>query len=221
MSLETWDAPSRLYLARGDEVSSRRPLFTGDVIDGVAIPGVQVDGSALVLAHPCAMRRGAKLADGILVAAVRPHDAIAAEKWSNGFFDRMPLPELRGPTLPFEAARLAEIGLAEQSTLNVEKRVACLSPVGVNILQQRNVFHMTRLEVPTARFWEAFGHTFEEADLLEEWTEELADVPSIGDPVQGFEDWIRAESRQERLTDPQQRASIRSEMRVELRAMQA
>ena len=38
MSLETFETPDDLYLARGDEVNPLRPLFTGDVVAGVAIP---------------------------------------------------------------------------------------------------------------------------------------------------------------------------------------
>jgi hypothetical protein len=38
LSLETFETPDDLYLARGDEVNPLRPLFTGDVVAGVAIP---------------------------------------------------------------------------------------------------------------------------------------------------------------------------------------
>ena len=85
------------------------------------------------------------------------------------------------------------------------------------MLQQRLVCHLTRVEVPTSKFWEAFGHTYEEADLLEEWTEELASSLGPEGAAAEFDSWLRAERRQDRLRDPQQRASIRSDMRKEIR----
>ena len=50
MSLETFETPGDLYLARGDEVNPLRPLFTGDVVADVAVPGVQDGGMAMVVA---------------------------------------------------------------------------------------------------------------------------------------------------------------------------
>ena len=55
MSLQTFEKPGDLYLARGDEVNPFRPLFTGDIVADAAIPGVQDGGKAVVVAHPCSM----------------------------------------------------------------------------------------------------------------------------------------------------------------------
>ncbi|MCA1601251.1 MAG: hypothetical protein LC776_06280, partial [Acidobacteria bacterium] len=107
MSLDTWDDPEQLFLVRGADVSASRPLFTGDILDGVPIPGVQDDGTAMVVAHPCSMRgRAAQLLDRITVVAVRPHDYVPPHKWRDGFYDRMPLPEVRGLGAAFAAAHL-------------------------------------------------------------------------------------------------------------------
>ncbi len=216
MSLDVWDAPSRLYLARGDEVSSRRPLFTGDVCEDIEVPGVQESGTAIIIAHPCSMRRGAALAERVLVAAVRPHEDVPPQKWTDGYYDRMPLPELRGEGSGFEVGLLSEVGLSRTDDLAASPRVACLSPVGVNILQQRTVFNLTRLEVPTAHFWDAFAHTYEEADLLEEWTGDLATATPADTCAADFEEWLGDSFRRQRLRDPQQRAPVRAEMRVEV-----
>ncbi|MCA1703934.1 MAG: hypothetical protein LC808_11970 [Actinobacteria bacterium] len=222
MSLDTWEVADRLYLVRGDEVSQHRPLFTGDVLDDVPIPGVQDSGPGIVVAHPCSMRgRDAQLLERILVAAVAPHDPVPASRWADGYLDRMPLPELRGPGAPFEVGWLDRVGRATRDRLLAATRLACLSTIGVNMLQQRLVCTFTRVEIPTALFWDAFGHTFEEADLLEEWTDTLAAVGvAPTDAAAAFEAWIRAESRQERVKDPQQRAPVRAEMRAELRRRQ-
>jgi hypothetical protein len=217
VSLDTWEVAERLYLARGPEVPAQRPLFTGDVIDGVAIPGVQDEGTAMIIAHPCSMRSGEILADRVLVAAVVTHDTVPAHKWTDGYYDRMPLPDLRGDGAGFEVARLGDIGLAASPSLTAGNRIAILSPFGVNMLQQRNVYNLTRVEVPTADFWDAFANTYEEADLLQEWIEELDDGDTEALTAE-FEAWIRVDSRQERLRDPQQRASVRAEMRKEIRS---
>ena len=84
MGLNTLEVPDRLYLARGAEVPTLRPLFTGDVIDGVAIPGVQETGTAMIVAHPCSMRSGSVITARVLAAAVQPHDNVPAHKWVDG-----------------------------------------------------------------------------------------------------------------------------------------
>lgn len=218
LSLDTWDEADQLYLVRDEDVSPSRPFFTGDVLEQVAIPGVQDSDAAIIIAHPCAMRgRAAQLLDRILVASVRHHDPMPAAKWTEGFYDRMPLPECRGPGTDFMVAHLDDIGKAKRDDICSTKRLACMSPVGVNMLQQRLVHHLTRVEVRTSTIWEAFAHTYEEADLLEEWTEDMAALMGPIDAASEFDIWIRLESRQQRLRDPQHRASIRSELRAEVR----
>jgi hypothetical protein len=75
VSLATYTDPAELYLARGEEVNPNRPLFTGDVILDIPIPGVQDAGPAMVVAHPCSIRGPAgRLLETTLVAAVRERD---------------------------------------------------------------------------------------------------------------------------------------------------
>ncbi|MGE0304753.1 MAG: hypothetical protein AB7N61_17080 [Acidimicrobiia bacterium] len=163
------------------------------------------------------MRSGSRIADRVLVAAVEKHHAVAPQKWTDGYYDRMPLPELRGDGSLFEVAWLAKIGLAETTNLECGRRVACMSPLGLNILQQRTVHFLTRVEVPTRVFWEAFAHTFEEADLLQEWLEELEDTATVEQLGEAFERWIREDFRQGRLREAQQRASVRAQLRAEIK----
>jgi hypothetical protein len=219
VTLETWDDPSGLYLARGDEVADHRPLFTGDVVDDIAIPGVQDHGPGIVVAHPCSMRgKNAQLLDAVLAAAVVPHDPAPPHKWLTGFYDRMPLPHLTGPGGPFHVASIEMVGRARTEHLAAATRIACLSPFGLNLLQQRMIWNLTRLDVPTRTLWDAFGYTYEEADLLEEWLEEV-DAEERVTRTAAFEVWIRdgaPNTRQARLRDPQQRASVRAELRKAL-----
>ncbi len=216
MSLDPAAVPSRLYVAVGDEVNPARPLFTGDVFDSVDIPGVG-RSAAIIIGHPCSIRgRGGALAAAVPVAAVTAHQEVKAEAWQSGYYNRFPL-----PGLPFEGgfhvAWLDQFGLAAIGDIRSATRVACLSHPGINQLQQRLVFHQTRLEVKTGLFQQAFDHTYVEADLLEEWATELEELDA--DPAASFEKWIREgePSRQDRLEVHQERAPIRREMNLELR----
>lgn len=217
MSLEAWGTVEELYHSRADEVSEHRPLHTGDVVDDIPIPGVQEAGLGIIVAHPCSMRAGPKLADKVLMASVRPHEPVPSHKWTTGYFDRMPLPELEGPGAPFHAARVGEIGLADTERVLAAQRIACLTVFGVNLLQQRLIFFLTRFDVPTQKLWEAFGHTFEEVDLLEEWTEELHAVEGGAQLcADSFHKWIIEAGRQDQLRDPQKRGPVRIAMRAEI-----
>ncbi len=126
------------------------------------------------------------------------------------------------PGLPipgdFHVAQFQEVGLAKSSDLESAQRIACLSEPGINVLQQRLVYHQTRLEVPTATFQQAFDHTYVESELLEDWSTELQDIDE--DPAASFEAWIGEgdPSRQRRLLDHSERAPIRRELRKEVEA---
>ncbi|NLA28224.1 MAG: hypothetical protein GX875_01005, partial [Propionibacterium sp.] len=91
-----WDA---LYRARGDEVSTTRPIFTGDVFTGVQLPGSTgrtKARSVVVLQHPCSMRtNGVDLAWQVLVAEVTNRKEIDEPGWVGGHYNLMPLPDIR------------------------------------------------------------------------------------------------------------------------------
>ncbi len=221
MSLETFEKPGDLYLARGDDVNPLRPLFTGDVIADVAIPGVQDGGMAVVVAHPCSMRgKDAQLEPRVLVASVADHGKIGPAAWSRGNFGLMPLPDLLEVGKPW-VARLDDIGKAVTADIMAGVRVACLSPFGVNLLQQRFIFRLTRHEVPTYLLQEVSAHVFEEADLLEEWSDTVCAVGMSQEQAAAtFEVFIRGDrgggnTPQGDLRDPQRRSSVRTACRAE------
>jgi hypothetical protein len=89
------------------------------------------------------------------------------------------------------------------------------------MLQQRLIWHLTRFEVPTHTLHEAFSHTLEEADLLEEWTEYHLDRGiSAEEAAATFEEFIRSPAEppadstlQNWLRDPQRRSTVRARMR--------
>lgn len=224
MALETYDDPSDLYLARGPEVNEHRPLFTGDVLGNVAVPDVQDTGMAMIIAHPCSMRGPeAKLNDVVLVAAAEPHSPVGPGAWTKGYFDTMPLPDLTPSGM--HVARFSQLGTARSADLSTPSRLACLSVYGVNLLQQRLIWYLTRFEVPTFRLQEAFAHTYEEADILEEWTGILCEAGwATEDAAARFEAYIRAttgsgSSLQQDLRDPQRRPAVRLACRAEARRL--
>lgn len=212
MNLATYETPDELYLARGDDVNPNRPVFTGDVFRSVEIPGVQVEGMGLVVAHPCSFRIGdGQLAERVLTASVKPIGKQGARAWTRMFIDRMPLTDLQGGD-SYWAANLDMVGRALVADLLATDRLACLSAFGVNMLQQRLTFYLTRAEIPTSTFNEAFGHTFDEVELLEEWTDTLVDAGRTKEEAaKEFESFVREgkPSLQARLLDPQHRSSVR------------
>jgi hypothetical protein len=218
-----WDT---LYRARGDEVSVTRPIFTGDVFTGVELPGKTGKVKArtlIVLQHPCSMRtNGVDLAWQVLAAEVAPRREIDEQGWAKGFFNLMPLPELR-PDLTSQARHQA----SDFDTLYMIRpellvdRIAVLSQVGVNLLLQRWVHFSSRVVIPTHLFQEQTVAFYEEADLIEEWCDDVGGV----DLRRAAEDcvaWLRADrdgaTYQEMLKNPQHHSTVRKAMRAELKA---
>lgn len=224
-ALESPDSAADLYLAAAaDDVEPCRPTLTGDVFAEVQIPGLDSSGPAIVLTHPCSMRRdGVNLADRLLMAEVRAYQKVPLTGWPTGHFRLMPLPGLMGDET--YAASFDSIGLVRSSELVDFQRVACLTPLGINLLQQRLIWYLTRFVVPTFRLNESCAAVFEEADLCEEWAlQRVGQGSTIAAAYAEFHAWIRdtdssGRMRQDGLDDPQRRAGIRRAMREALTAL--
>lgn len=222
-TLEIPDAVEHLYLAASqDEVPGARPLMTGDILADIAVPGLDDTGLAIVLTHPCSMRvDGVKLASRLLMARVAPTSPIPLPAWRNGHFKVTPLPGLLGT---HHSARFDEIGLVETGSLAERTRVACMTPHGVHLLQQRFIWYLTRFLAPTYRLAEVTEAVFEEADLQEEWVDQS--VSRGNDPLSAaetFHEWIRLPDssgvpRQDQLRQADLRAGVRRQMRTHLNA---
>jgi hypothetical protein len=220
VNLDTYDDPADLYLARGEEVNPNRPIFTGDVFDDVAIADIQTGGLAIIVAHPCSFRvGGGQLRDRLLAAPVHTISKQGKNAWSHGHLGKMPLPDLTGAAGTYMAACFDDAGQARTANLQAERRVACLSEFGINMLQQRFVCSFSRVEVPTHEFSTAFSHTYAEADLLEDWTDALtADGWTANDAASEFEKFIRSGERtyQDKLREPQLRSAVRKACKQEV-----
>ncbi len=217
-ALESPSSADELYLAASaDEVEAARPVMTGDVFSEIEIPGTDGTGLGIVLTHPCSMRvDGVNLADRLLMARVATSTNVPLHKWATGHFKVMPLPGLLGAHY---SASFDEIGRVASGVLASSERVACLTPFGINLLQQRFVWHLTRFLAPTHRLGESAEAVFEEADLCEEWVAASIEAGAdAGEAAMSFHDWIRSADesgvvRQELLAEPQRRAGLRREMR--------
>lgn len=221
MNLDIYDSPDDLYRTRGHEVNPSRPLFTGDVFQQVAISGVQEKGMALILAHPCSFRRGGgQLQDRLLVASVERGSKVGANAWRTGYFDRMPLQDVAGRGYWF--AQFDNMGQSLRIDLEASTRLACLSAFGINMLQQRLTFYLTRAEIETHVFNEAFSHTVEEADLLEEWNDVLVENGwTQAQSASAFDHFLRSgtPSYQERLLSAQHRSAVRRACKQEVKVL--
>lgn len=220
-----WDS---LYRARGDEVVRHRPVFTGDVFERVPVQGLgeTKTKAVIVLQHPCALRfNGVDLHSRLMVAELRNHKVIPVEDWT-GHASKMPLPELI-PALDtgkrHQAAFFDEPYLVGPDDLGLDKRIACLSQTGVNLLLQRWVHHNSRMVVPTATYQEVSSPAYEEADLIEEWCEKRIEAGlEIQEAAVEAVKWLREDAgggmtRQRLLEDPQNRSTVRRQMRAALR----
>lgn len=208
-----------LCLAQGEDVNPRRPLFTGDVIEGVAVQVLGDSPSTVALVgHPCAMRAGPELAPLLHVAPVVAYQAPANAVWDK-HFKVMPLGDL--PSLPDSAVRLDQMTLVPSSSIEASRRVFCATRPGINVLRQRLVHHLTRVVIDTRTFDEESAGAHEEVDLMEDWL--TAAVDACADPAEAaldFHGWIRGNdgdrTRQAQLGDPQAVPAIRRAARREI-----
>jgi hypothetical protein len=180
-----------LYLARGSDVDASRPIITGDVFEGLRVPGSEDDGAlAMVMAHPCSMREGAHLKSHVQMAVVRNGAPIQLDRW-DGNYGVMPLPELQrlGDLRPRAVFELA--GRVSTAELLHHRRIACLSTKGILLLMQRMAFSMTRVAVSLDVLLGSIDFVLEEVDLLEEWVLERLDPTA-----DNIESALREEERQ-------------------------
>ncbi len=217
-TLECPSTASELYLvAPPDEVPITRPVMTGDIFADVDIPGVDNTGLGVVLTHPCSMRSdGVNLVPKLLVARVIEYSSVPFQEWKSGHFKIMPFPELDGKS---HAAKFDDMGLVQSSVTKPSSRIASLDLFGVNLLQQRFIWYLTRFRASTSQLAEVTLPVFEEADLCEEWvTAAVVNGDSAESAALAFHDRLTTkndlgETPQQMLSEPQRIAGVRREMK--------
>lgn len=215
-----------LYRARGDEVSTSRPIFTGDVFTDLELPGstgAVKKRSVIVIQHPCSMRtNGVELAWHVLAAEVSRRRPLAEAEWQ-GFTNLFPLPDLvpsRSGQSRHQAGDFDNLYTVPPAMLT--KRIASLSPLGVNLLLQRWVHYSSRVVVPTFQFQAETVAYYEEADLVEEWCDEVGGADArvaATQCVEWLREKVRGATRQDLLKDPQTHSMIRRQMRAHIKTL--
>lgn len=222
-----WDS---LFLYRGSEVEACRPVFTGDVYFDVEVQGVGAieQKSVIILQHPCALRRdGIHLVDSIMVAEVLPDKFYDAENGWQGNYKIMPLPFLSPGSEGdgHHSANFLSLFLAIPASLGSANRVASMTPLGVNILLQRWVYHNSRGLLPAHKYHEVTIGPYEEADAIEEWCQIRAlKGISIESATEEANLWLDDKSdigvrRRFHFENNQLRSTLRKKMRQAARAL--
>lgn len=160
-------APEDLYEERG-AVSYCRPILQGDIFEGVVLAGFGDEQRRVqIITHPCSMRRGPVINERIQVAPVENYQKVT--DW-NGHGRVMPLPDVLEDGIWY-AAKFVDLTAVAAAELTVERRIAALSHPGIHVLQQRLVFHNTRLTLPLGDFREMSAPVLAEAEMQEMWVE--------------------------------------------------
>ena len=231
--LEAPNSAGEIYLSRGDEVAPARPLFTGDIFQLPAVPGLRDDGApdaVILLQHPCAFRTdGVDLAPRLLVAEVSHGTSVTSPGQWKGSFRIMPLPapaDADAGDLGAMSAHFDRLLVMRPEELEGGfTRVACLSDVGVNLLLQRWVHHNSRVIVPTHLFAEVTAGPSAEVEITEEWiADRMAAGVTPSDAARECHTFLRAKtsgdiSRQDALADPQRRSEVRRAARAEVKRL--
>lgn len=202
-------------------VPATRPILQGDVFEAVDLPGVGGLQRVAIVTHPCTMRRaGAELRDRLVVALVAQTDQPLGLPW-RGNFRVMPLPDLDPGGVSWQI-EFDEIHTVPSGRLPTDKRIASLEDLGILLLQQRYIHHLTRYVVETLALHEACIHVLTEADLMEEWSEALLTDPTGADSGEQFRELQRdfddfISEYREQLKDPTSRAAVRRQTFHEIR----
>lgn len=219
-----------LYIARGNPVEPWRPVMTGDIFRGVQIPGLEEHPLAMVITHPCTMRgKGGALKDRLQAVPVVAHQNPPLDGWPAGHFRVFPLPALEPGDTSY-AAKLDEIGVVDSTDLSLAQRTASLSERGVELLLQRFFNCFARVTVSIETISEALASPLEEAELLEEWNERLAEprvnagedlAEVLASEAQEFDALLSAatesgEPLRSGLTNPAEAVGVRRSVRVEI-----
>lgn len=230
--MEAPDSADDVYLGRSGDTQPYRPILTGDIYSGIAIPGVGIEHDlAVLVSHPCNMRSaGGQLRDRVQMCPVTAHQRIPFENWPDGYFGVFPLPEFDTEGLEHAAGHFDEIGMVATTQLTADCRVSYLTERGILFLLQRSIYRSSRVDVTLDTLGRACRHVLAEADLLEEWNERLLPlregqgvglVEALGLEAAEFDAYLSeatdyGSSRRDQLRDPHRQSQVRKEVRAEM-----
>lgn len=206
-----------LFEERG-AVSFSRPILQGDIFEGVVLPGFGDEPRRVqIVTHPCSMRRGPVINERIQVAPVDTYQEVS--DW-NGHGRVLPLPDLLNDGM-WHATKFVDLTAVAASELTPERRIASLSHPGIHVLQQRLVWHNTRLTLDLANFREQSAPILAEAEMQELWIdtvlgEDARDADSVDAAGVDFQTWLSEDSDRRRgeLDSEANHARLRRETRA-------
>ncbi len=206
-----------LYEERG-AVSFSRPILQGDIFEDVTLPRFDDQPRRVqIVTHPCSMRRGAVINERIQVAPVEPHQKVG--DW-NKFGRVMPLPDLLNDGA-WHATKFVDLTAFAAGVLTPERRIASLSHPGIHVLQQRLVWHNTRLTLGLVNFREQSAPILAEAEMQELWIDTIVDKDArTAEAVEaagvGLQAWLSEDDNRRRaeLGSEANHARLRRETRA-------
>lgn len=215
--LESPTRSDNLYRYRAD-VPLTRPIFQGDIFEVTDLTCLSGNQRVAILTHPCSMRQGVSLRDRLTIAQVTTSKSPIRLPW-DGHFRIMPLPDLDSGN-EFWQIDFEEIHTIPSKVLSTDKRIACLKDLGITLLQQRYIHHLTRYPVERKALYDSSANVMTEVDLMEFWVENLINKDS-SDPAEQikhqqteFDKYIK-DFRQDLLTKSN-RANVRRKVYKEI-----
>lgn len=174
-SLESPTSSDILYRYRAD-VPLTRPIFQGDIFEVTDLTCLSGNQRVIILTHPCSMRKGVNLRERLTIAQVTTAKSLVNLPWK-GHYRIMPLPDLDSGK-KFWQIDFEEIHTLSSEVLSTDKRIACLEDLGITLLQQRYIHHLTRYIVETKTLYDSSANVMTEVELMEFWVESLVDENS-------------------------------------------
>jgi hypothetical protein len=132
----------------------------------------------------------------------------------------MPLPQMRSQSDDSSrAVHLLELTAVPSERLDRAQRILALKDRGIHVLQQRLVYSLTRVEVGLEKLHEQTAHVLLEAELEEEWVDELAtdaEPDRLTAELEAFTQ-LMDEGHRDALKDPTRRSDTVRLVRAEIR----
>ena len=114
---------------------------------------------------------------------------------------------------------LLELSAVRSEQLDPDRRILCLTDRGIQVLQQRLVYSLTRVVVGLDRLQEQAAHVLLEAELQQDWVDDLAggeDAGALADAAAEFNGFMDTGQRAALLDVTRRTDTVRA-VRAEIR----